>query len=453
VTTDLCLRRAEVGGALTDVWVRDGVIVASPVAGAREIDCGGAALLPGLHDHHIHLLATAVAAGSVQCGPPAITTAADLGRVLRTATPQDGWVRGIGYHEAVAGELDAATLDGFGCPWPVRVQHRSGALWVLNSAGMEALGLRDVHVDGVERDADDRPTGRLWRADAWLRARLGAASAPDLAVVSAELASYGITGVTDATPDLDRSAIAALTSGQLAQRLTLLGSPASVPGADCGPFKIVLGDHDLPTWDRLLDVIDRSRPRAVALHSVTRTSLLLALAVLDSLGAVAGDRIEHAAVAPPEAITAMARLGLTVVTQPSLVGRRGADYLDRVDAHDRPWLWPVRSLLDGGVGVGLSSDAPYGDLNPWASIAAAVARQTPDGRVVGESERVSTAQALRGYLSSPRDPGGPERLIAPGAPADLALLDRSVAAALADPAQVRVQLTAVGGSVVHEVMS
>jgi hypothetical protein len=66
---------------------------------------------------------------------------------------------------------------------------------------------------------------------------------------------------------------------------------------------------------------------------------------------------------------------------------------------------------------------------------------------------VSTAQALRGYLSSPRDPGGPQRLIEPGAPADLALLDRSVAAALADPAQVRVQLTAVGGSVVHEVMS
>jgi predicted amidohydrolase YtcJ len=76
-------------------------------------------------------------------------------------------------------------------------------------------------------------------------------------------------------------------------------------------------------------------------------------------------------VAPPEAVEAMARAGLAVVTQPSLLARRGDDYLDRVAADDLPFLWPYRSLLAAGVPVGCSSDAPYGDLDPWGSVAAA----------------------------------------------------------------------------------
>ena len=166
---------------------------------------------------------------------------------------------------------------------------------------------------------------------------------------------------------------------------------------------------------------------------------------LAEVGTVAGDRIEHAAVTPPEAAQLMAILGLTVVTQPSLVGRRGDDYLDRVDAEDLPWLWPFRSLLDAGVPVGCSSDAPYGSLDPWESIKAATQRRAPSGRQVAAHQAVDAATALDGYLSHPSAPGGAVRKVSVGMPADLVLLDRPLETMLREPDSRAVRLTMIDG--------
>jgi predicted amidohydrolase YtcJ len=447
---DLLFRDAEVvGRGVVDVHVAGRIVSVRPsgasIGGDVDIiDCNGAALLPGLHDHHIHLLAAAAATDSVQCGRPEVTNRAELRAALTRAEVTDGWVRGVGYDEAIAGELDARSLDELSGPDPTRVQHRSGALWVVNTAGANLLGLESAPPLGIERDGAGRPTGRLWRLDGWLREQLGPPRMPDLGRLSTQLASYGVVGVTDATPDLTSSAGAALVNGVL-QRLTLLGADGPVSGTTRGPSKLVLADHDLPDWDTLRQQISAVRPRPVALHAVTRASLVLAIAVLEELGVVRGDRIEHAAVAPRESVQRLAALGITVITQPSFVRERGADYLDRVDADDVNLLWPLRSLLNAGVPVGLSSDAPYGRLDPWAAIDAAVHRRTIDGRLVGAHERVTAWTALRGYLTSSTDPGGPERKVAPGADADLALLDRPLAAALDDPADVRVRLSTIEG--------
>ena len=482
----LLLRAVEVRpGVPGDVRVAGPVIAEIGPAlagrGEREVRGAGGALLPGLHDHHCHLLATAAAAGSVPCGPPGVTTAAGLAAALRAAVPDSGgWVRGVGYDEAVAGPLDRSALDRLVPDAPARIQHRSGALWMLNSRALGALGLEgaddprpggadDPRLDGIdrprpdgaERDVFGRLTGRLWRLDGWLQRRLAARAparaAPDLAPVGRLLARYGVTGVTgvtDATPDLPARSLDALAaarrSGALPQRILLLGAdPGFFPA---GPRKIVLADHDLPAFDRLRAAVAAARRagRPVALHCVTREALLLALAVLDEAGPRPGDRIEHAAVAPPEAVQAMARAGLAVVTQPSLLARRGDDYLDRAEADDVPFLWRYRSFLDAGVPVGGSSDAPYGDLDPWASIAAATSRTTPSGRVAGPAERVSAGQALAGYLSDPWSPGGPPRELAVGRPADLVLLRDPLAQALAEPGHHRVRLTLIGGVPAYE---
>lgn len=439
----MMLRRVGVlGHGTVDVLLEDGRVAAIGSRLSRtdeDVDCHGGALLPGLHDHHIHLLATAALGRSVS-----LAGAAGLLLLEGAAPGPDGWIRGVDFD----GEVDAAQLDGFGGPHPTRVQHRSGALWMVNSAGVVLLGLDTADVPGIERDAARRATGRLWRLDGWLRDRIGAAAPPDLSDVSARLAGHGIIGVTDATPELTAETAALLTSDVL-QHLTLLGVDSAGEGDTLGPRKVVLGDHELPSWEQLSDLIRSVRPRRVAIHSVTPVSLVFALAVLTEVGVLPGDRIEHAAVAPPEAIRHMAGLGVTVVTQPSLVQLRGADYLDRTEPVDLPCLWPHRSLLDAGVPVGLSSDAPHGSLNPWESIAAAVDRRTSDGRVVGRSERVSAWQALRGFLTPADKPGGPERVVAVGQPADLVLLDRTLDEALAAPADVRPRLTLIDGCVAH----
>ena len=137
------------------------------------LDADGGALLPGLHDHHIHLMALAVAKASVRCGPPQIRSLGSLASALRERRDSRGWIRGVGYHESVAGQLDRARLDELVPDRPVRIQHRSGALWVVNSAAVDQLGLdRGVDQPGVERDAEGHATGRLFRLDSWLRQHL-----------------------------------------------------------------------------------------------------------------------------------------------------------------------------------------------------------------------------------------------------------------------------------------
>jgi len=455
--TTFRLRDVEIEGRRCDVAVVDGVIArvdprAALPPGPDDIDGGGAALLPGLHDHHLHLFAMASAAGSVDCSPSAVHDLAGLAAALQAA-PADEWIRGTGYHESVAGDLDRALLDRLVPQRPVRIQHRSGALWMLNSVALARIEAALGESDDVERDESGTPTGRLWRFDARLRRALPQVP-PSLAPVGRRLAAYGITGVTDATPDLDETALRLLADavgdGSLPQRLTLLGAPlgARPPhGVRIGPRKLHLRDHELPTFDELLDQVATTHAagRAVAIHCVTRTSLLLSLAVLEQVGALPGDRIEHASVVPAETRAQLRGLGVHVVTQPDFLRTRGADYLRDVDAEDIALLYPYASLLAADIPTCASSDAPYGSADPWQVIMSAVARRTTEGTVIGADERVEAWTALAGYLAPPDSPGGPPRRVSPGEPADLVLLDRPLAGALTDPRAEHVRSVWIAG--------
>ena len=148
----------------------------------------GGALIPGLHDHHIHLLATAAAMTSVDVGPPAVRDAASLAGALRRADrshPEGAWIRAVGYHESVAGRLDRELLDAIVPHRPLRVQHRGGAMWVLNSTALDVIerAASTWPAEGVERDGSGRPTGRLFRLDRWLRDVLPFEGVPDLGTV------------------------------------------------------------------------------------------------------------------------------------------------------------------------------------------------------------------------------------------------------------------------------
>ena len=99
---------------------------------------------------------TAAASRSVNCGPPAVTTRQELSERLRAALPRNGWLRGVGYDESVAGDLEAAGLDRLGPAVPTRIQHRGGALWIINGPGMRALGLDGDGIRGPDGSGLDR---------------------------------------------------------------------------------------------------------------------------------------------------------------------------------------------------------------------------------------------------------------------------------------------------------
>ncbi|MDV6230587.1 amidohydrolase family protein [Rhodococcus cercidiphylli] len=453
--SDILFRNAEVDGRSgTDVLVVNGTIVAIGPdlrrSTAHSIDARGGALIPGLTDHHLHLHAMAADADSVRCGPPAVRNRTELATSLGRASARGGWIRGVGYIETVAGELDCASLDALYSASPVRIQHRSGAMWMLNSVAVQQVGLASADHPGIERTASGEPTGRLWRADDWLRTRLPSTGPPDLTEVSRTLDAFGITAVTDATPDLtptSQQAIAdAAGSGALRQRVHLLGSPIEgprPPNVTVGPYKIVLADSDPPDLTELAALIEHIHRsgRAVAAHCVSRENLLILLLALDQVGAVPGDRIEHGALTPEESIPEIRRHGLTVVTQPGFLADRGDDYLRDVDPRDVGDLYRCRSLVDAAVPLALSSDAPYGPSDPWANIASAVRRRTATDAVVGPHETLSATAALAAYLAPADDPGGAPRTVHVGAPADLVLLRLPLGAALEEPSAEHVRMT------------
>jgi predicted amidohydrolase YtcJ len=475
--------------AVVDVRITAGRVVERgpglrPVTGEEEIDAAGCALLPGLHDHHVHLRALAAAQASVAVGPEWVRSAAELAARLREAgatAPAGAWLRCVGYHESVAGPLDRWALDRLLADparpaRPVRVQHRTGGLWVVNSAALAALGLDgddhrgDDHrgdgsgdppgdLAGVERDADGRATGRLWRMDRWLADRVPARPADlaaGLASVSARAAALGVTGFTDATPGATGPDVAglavAVADGTIAQRLHCMAH-ADVSGPvrgrfSIGPVKIMLDDDTLPSLDSLANSVRRAHAagRTVAVHCVTRVQLVLTLAALDVAGRAPGDRIEHGAVIPAELVPAL--LGLTVVSQPHFVAERGEQYARDVAPEDLRDLWRLRSLIDAGVAVAAGSDAPFGGADPWAVMRAATRR--PFG--LGPGEAVAHETAIGLFLGSPSTPGEP-RLVAPGGAADLVLLRCPPREAAGSLGSDLVAVTIIDGAVVYRGVS
>lgn len=429
-------------GRRVDVRISGGRITSvapelTPLADEPVLEVSRALLLPGLHDHHLHLRSMVAAGRSAAVGPGHVAGGDALAAALRSA-PADaqGWRRAVGYHESVAGDLDRWVLDALVPEAPLRVQHRSGVLWMVNSAGAEVLGLDDVHEPGVERDATGRPTGRLFRLDRWLARRLRDQDPlTDVARVSEQLSSRGVTGVTDATPGATSDGVSALVEatadGRLRQRLHVMCPAGLEPPAHAlvtrGPHKVLLDDDRLPAWDDLVEVVAGAHRAGapVAVHCVTAVQLALTVAVLAEAGAAPGDRVEHASVVHAELAAQLAALGTTAVTNPGLVYSRGDSYLDEVDDGDLEHLYPCASLLDAGVAVAAGTDAPFGPADPWTAVRAAHTRRTRGDRTVGVHEAVSLAAAVRLFTGKAEHPGS-ARHIAPGEPGDLCLLPDGV---------------------------
>jgi predicted amidohydrolase YtcJ len=430
----LIQRAVLLDGTATDIRVDEQIAAVGdlePRKGEEVFDAAGATVIPGLHDHHVHLRSAAAALTSARVGPAEVRGRDDLARVLADApVGSDGWIRAVGYHEAVAGPLDRDVLDKVSPSMPVRVQHRSGVLWTLNSAGLARVGLAD-HPDGRLRSGD-----RSW-SDTLQRNESG------LAEISRRLSRYGVTGVTDATPDFEVSDIVKLMEahrrGELRQRVYCLA-----------PGKRILHDADLDLAELTAWVAERHAADApVAVHCVTAAQLVVTLAALREAGTHPLDRIEHAAVVSDDNVADLRNLGVTVVTQPNFVAERGDQYLTDVPAAEHHELWRVASLLKAGVKVALSTDMPFGDGDPWATMRAAVHRTTASGAVLGADEGVSAREALPMFFGTSGQPTDP-RTLRPGQPGDLCLLAAAPEEVLDELDSQMVTATVVAGRAVFE---
>jgi len=427
------------------------------------IDANGGALFPGLNDHHIHLYATAAARASLNCAPSALANAEALTVALRQF-PGNDWIRGYGFHDSVCAGLDRVWLDLNGPARPIRIQHQSGKLWVLNSL---ALQLLDIHVsqvlpDGVERAADGSLTGRFYDLDTWLGAKWGRQRL-SLKALSAELASYGVTAVTDAgvnNTDADFDALSlAYVNGELRQRVQLMGDESlstrqGIKNATVhvGPLKVYLREAQLPAFDNLVGRIRTSHRigRPIAAHCVTRVELIFLLSALEAAGVLAGDRIEHASIADADALAMIADMGVTVVTQPHFITERGDRYLHDVEESDVPFLYRGRGFLDQGIGLAGGSDGPYGSIDPWASMRAAVSRKTRLGKIMAASECLQATEAFALFCGTLQQPAAGYGAVEAGMLADLCLMSQPWSSVLKKLDSRDVRLTLCRGKIIYD---
>ncbi|MBV9842303.1 MAG: amidohydrolase family protein [Sphingomonadaceae bacterium] len=452
---ELLLRDVEVEGQRVDVRLADGRVAEigeSLPRGGETLEGLGGALLPGLIDHHIHLLAAAAARESVDLSQAASPDRLDaMLRVAASAASVGGWIRATGFHEHRGGALDRERLDRIVPDRPVRVQHQTGSTWFLNSMAVDRVG-EDTPPPGV-----DLALGRAERADEWLRGRIGA-DPPGLGVIGRDLAAAGVTGVSDASVTNDTSSAAlfadAQAAGELPQRVMMMsGGTLELQPSDRlmrGPVKILLDDHRLPPLEAITAAIHAARRqgRRVGVHCVTAGELALTLAAFAEAGAISGDRIEHGGVIPASSLPVIAKLRLTIVTQPAFPWQRGDRYLAEVEPREHSDLYRCATLLRAGVPVGGSSDAPYASLDPWAAMRAATTRLTPSGQTLGADEAINPRAALNLYLGRFEDPGGAPRRVVAGAPADLCLLDMPLTPALKVLGRERVRATFRAGEII-----
>lgn len=420
------------------------------------VDAEGGVAVPAFHDAHLHLLSYARSSRWVDCRlMDSLDALVAALRERAAALPPMAWLRAAGYDETRLGlreHPDRRLLDGVSAERPIRVQHRSQHLDILNTVALERLGLLAATDPALERDEHTGAlTGRIYHGAHLLASRDERPPldvlADDIRQASHRLLAWGVTSVQDAsvTNGEEQWELFRTLSerGALGLRLFMLSGAAHwrsqpswhppTPDVLRGPVKLMLNEGQTD-FDRLRrDVTDaRSHGYAVAIHAVSEAEVALALDTLTGPAPVRGrgpDRLEHGGVILDEWITHLRRLGVAVVGQPVLVSQRGDGYREAYPSELHGALHRARSLVAAGVRYAVGSDAPIAEPSPGLAILAARRRETPTAVVLGAHERLGWRAALAACtLGSAHVVGAQRRLgrLRAGMIGDLAVLDPDV---------------------------
>ena len=196
---------------------RDVLAAAGP--GAHVVDATGSAVIPGLHDFHIHLVGLARTRSGVLLDD-APDGASVVERLARHAAGlgSGAWVTGRGWSEAQIGSVGAGAMDDAVGGRPAFVWSHDGHSAWASAAALRAAGIGESTDDPsggrIERSVDGRPTGVLRETALDLVAAIvprlqSTALRPALDATIAELSGYGLTGASEAGDYTDESGIGA----------------------------------------------------------------------------------------------------------------------------------------------------------------------------------------------------------------------------------------------------
>ena len=389
------------------------------------------------------------------CGHVAVANSMALrlaGVTADTADPPAG-VIDRDEHGEPTGVLreDAAKLVEAHRPAPSESERRAALAAAIRRA--LAYGITTVHSQDAWQPGDTRGVLELYRAVAEDGARIRTyALFP--AAEAAALAAEGLrTGSGDEFVRLGPAKIFA--DGSLGGTTAALSEPyADAPG-ERGVLM-----HPQEELNELVRAAHAAGDQ-VAVHSIGDRSTD---AVLEAFGQAqrahprtdARFRGIHLQVLRQEHVRRLQELEVIADIQPKFVTTDGLWLEQRLGQDRLAHAYLLRSFFDAGIHACAGSDCPVEPLDPWLGIEAAVRRQDPEAGVTADwlrREGVDAYRALRMFTAEAayaefRE--GRKGVVAPGALADLMVVDRDPTALEPEELRnVKVQATLLGGDVVH----
>ncbi len=168
-------------------------------------------------------------------------------------------------------------------------------------------------------------------------------------------------------------------------------------------------------------------------------------------------RFEHVTLPSERSVQRVVEKGIGIASQPIFPYAEIEAYLGNLGHERTRRCYAYRSLLDAGVRLCFSTDAPATSWavpsDPFPCIKGAVTRHAYEGTDFGEDEAVDVETAVALYTREAARMAGFEGLgvLKPGAKGSFAVLDRDIFSVPADEIdQVRVQATYVRGTCVYE---
>lgn len=461
------------------------------------IDCREKTLVPGFIDAHMHFSALVRKLLSINLNPAYINSISEIKNLVHEKTlntPAGKWIMGTDYNEYYLKEKRhpvRTDLDEAAPNHPVILCHRTLHACVLNSLAMKLAGIDNETEEPeggmIDRDIETgEPNGILFNMVGMIMEKLPPVSESELTSgikqANRLLLSSGITSFTEATVSNDLLKWQDLNN--LINTGTVLSRVYMMPGEEyldqfkqdglktgsggdnlkLGPVKIVLTTTNsgiTPSQDELNNMILEANLNgySAAVHAIERNCVESAITAFEYIKkqlpeSKLRNRIEHCSECPPELIERMKELNMVIVSQPPFIFYSGERYLEQVDPETLKWLYPFNSLLQSGLVVSGSSDAPVVPLNPLHGIYAAATRLSENNKKVTADEAVNVQKALEMYTINAAYASGEENIkgsLSPGKMADMVLL--SADPLKSDPydfKEINVIMTVLDGKIVWE---
>jgi predicted amidohydrolase YtcJ len=139
-------------------------------------------------------------------------------------------------------------------------------------------------------------------------------------------------------------------------------------------------------------------------------------------------RIEHLGLPEKQHLQAMKENNIACSMQTIFLNELGNNFIKYLDEKYLDHCYPVKSVLDQGILMALSSDAPVvKNFNPFKGTTAAVNRKNKEGELIGAQESITISQALKAYTESAARISGENRFgtLETGKLADFIILDKN----------------------------